>query len=241
MLRQVEYELLASTYYSVWRERDSACGTLFVSVRNATVSVEIETEDGGRTGESWDYEEWHARLRGLDLIVTPMIWRQGACVENRLASGGRELACIVPPPPEVQAEVVGAAPTNFSPGRFSYYILAREGVPARELHFYKVLKRLVEVGREVYVKLRAERVEQMNLQLARIDRAKDYLCGRLNVPTVEQPEPGKVFVTCLQRPVFARSDASDIACVTLVLNPWEVALDLPAGESAAKNLVGAAA
>lgn len=234
---QVEYELLASTYYSVWREKDSACGTLFVSVRNATVELELEQEGKERTGVSWDYEEWHAKLRGLDLIVTPMIWRQGACVENRLASGGRELACVVPPPPEATARVANVAPSNFSPGSFSYYVLAREGVPPRELHFYKVLKRLVEVGREVFVKLKAPRVEKLGLHLARIDRTKEYLCGRLNAPTVEHPEPGKVFVTCLQRPAFARSDASEIACVTLVLNPWEVALDLPADAFAAKALV----
>lgn len=232
----MEYELIASTYYSVWREKDSAYGTLYVSVRNATVDVELELEGSLTTGMSWDYEEWHAKLRSLDLIITPMIWRQGACVENRLASGGRELACVVPPPPEVAAEVANAAPSNFSPGDCSYYILSREGVPPRKLHFYKVLRRLVEVGREVFVKLRAPRVAQMGLHLARIDRAKDYLCGRLNVPTVEQPEPGKVFVTCLQRPVYARSDASDIACVTLVLDPWEVALDLPADAFAAKSL-----
>lgn len=234
---QVEYELLASTYYSVWREKDSACGTLFVSVRNATVELELEQEGQERTGMSWDYEEWHEKLRSLDLIVTPMIWRQGACVENRLASGGRELACVVPPPSEVQAQVANAVPSNFSPGRSSYYILAREGVPPRELHFYKVLKRLVEVGREVFVKLRAPRVEKLGLHLARTDRSKDYLCGRLNVPTVERPEPGKVFVTCLQRPAFARSDTGDIASVTLVLDPWEVALDLPADAYAAKHLV----
>jgi len=239
--RQVEYELLSSTYYSVWRERDSAYGTLFVSVRQEHVEVELTEESGQTTGLVWTYEEWHDGLRRNDLIVTPMIWRQGACVETRLASGGRELACVVPPPPEEQAQSVGAAPSNFSPVDCSYWILAREGVPPRKLHFHKVLRRLVEVGREVFVRLNSPGVQAMGLQLMRCDRSKEFLCGRLNVPTVERPEPGKVFVTCLQRPVFARSDASDIACLTLELNPWDVALDLPMGSEAAKTLMGGSA
>jgi len=236
----VEYELLASTYYSVWREKDSAYGTLYVSVKNATVEVQIMVEGGDMTGFAFDYEEWHEQLRRNDLIVTPMIWRHGACVENRLSNGGRELACVVPPPQEEAANSLGP-PTNFVPGDCSYFILARQGVPPRKLHFYKVLRRLIEVGREVFVRLTAPGVKRLDLQLARTDRSKEFLSGRLNVPTVEHPEPGKVFVTCLQKPVFARTDASDIACVTLVLDPWDIALDLPDGAAAAKTLAAGSA
>jgi len=240
MARQVEYELLPSTFYSVWRERDSAYGTLFASVRQDLVEVELTTDESGQTtGMSWSYEEWHKGLRHNGLIVTPMIWRQGACVENRLSSGGRELAVIVPPPQEEQALTGAALPSNFSPDDCSYWILAREGVPPRKLHFHKVMRRLVEVGREVFVRLGSPVVMALGLQLMRSDRSKEFLHGRLNVPTVEHPEPGKIFVTCLQRPLFARSDASDIVCVTLELNPWDVALDLPEGSAAAKTLMGA--
>jgi hypothetical protein len=231
----VEYKLLASTHYSVWRERDSAYWTLFVSVRHALVEVILTKESSEDTGFSMDYEEWHERLRQEELIITPMIWRQGACVENRLSSGGRELACIVPPPEEEQAAAAGTR-TNFVPSDCSYWILAREGVPPRKLHFYKVLKRLVEVGREVFIKLNAPGVAKLGLQLLRTDRSKEYLSARLNVPIVEHPEPGKVFVTCLQQAMFARSDANDIACITLALDPWEVALDLPEGAGAARTL-----
>jgi hypothetical protein len=219
----------------VWRDRDSVYGSLFVSVKHAVVEVLLMQENGEEVGLSLDYDEWHEQLRRHDLIITPMIWRQGACVENRLSSGGRELACVVPPPKEEQATSVGN-PTNFLASDCSYYILAREGTPARKLHFYKVLRRLVEVGRELFVRLQSPGVQKLNLPLARIDRSKEFLCGRLNVPTMEHPEPGKVFVTCLQKPVFARTDASDIACVTLALDPWDIALDLPEGASAAKTL-----
>ena len=199
------------------------------------VEVQLVLESGEEVGMSWDYEDWHEGLRKNELIITPMIWRHGACVENRLSSGARELACVVPLPEEEQAKC-SIPSTNFSPSDCSYWILAREGVPPRKLHFHKILRRLVEVGREVFIRLNAPGVQKLRLQIARTDRSKEYLCGRLNIPTVEHPEPGKVFVTCLQKAIFARSDASDIACLTLALDPWDVALDLPEGAYAAKTL-----
>ena len=231
---KVEYELLSSTYYSVWRDSDSAFGTLFVSVRSAVVTVELHLKDQETEAFSMDFDEWQDGLRRRGLLVTPMIWRQGACVENKTASGRRELACIVPPP-----TTEGGLPpeTNFSPSDCSYSILSRQGVPARKLHFFKALNRLVPVGTEVFVLLRAPGVQALGLQLTRTDRNREFLSGRLNVPTVKTPEPGKIYVTCMQKPILARSDASDVSCTTLVLDPWEAVLDVPEDASPVKYLI----
>ena len=118
-----------------------------------------------------------------------------------------------------------------------YSILYREGLPSRKLHFLKVLERLIPVGTEVYVLLKSPTVVELNLQISRTDRSREYLAGRLNVPTVEKPEPGKIYVTCIQKPILARSDASDVSCVTLVLDPWDAVLDLPDGVLCVPNLI----
>lgn len=233
----MEYELLSSTYYSLWRDEDSAFGTLFISVRAAKVDIEVHLENGEIEACAFEFDEWQEALRSRGLLVTPMIWRQGACVENKTASGRREIACIVPPPPSEN----GPAPeTNFSYSDCSYSILYRRDTPPRKLHFFKTLRRLIEVGTEVFVLLKSPTVAALGLQIARTDRSREYLSGRLNVPTVEAPEPGKIYVTCMQKPILARSDASDVSCVTLVLDPWDAVLDLPDGASPVKHLIAGA-
>lgn len=225
---------MSSTYYSVLRDNDSAYGTIFVSVRDAKVSLELHLEGGDVEAAAFEFDEWQEELRKRSVLVTPMIWRQGACVENKTAAGGREIACIVPPPPQ---EDQPAPLSNFSPSDCMYSILFHQGVPSRKLHFLKALKRLIPVGTEVFVLLKSPAVEALALQISRTDRSREYLAGRLNVPTVEAPEPGKIYVTCMQKPILARSDASDVSCVTLVLDPWDAVLDLPEGAAYVKNLI----
>lgn len=223
---------MSNTHYSVWRDRDSTYGTISVSPKHARVDLFLFLETGEMHATTLDFEAWHDALREQDLLITPMIWRAGACVENRVADGSREIACVVPDPASTDP-----APCNFSHADCSYWILYREGVAPRKLHFYKVLKRLIDVGTEVYVKLKSPAVQALALQVPRTERSREYLSGRLNVPTVENPVPGKIYVTCMQKPILARSDASDMACVTLVLDPWDVALDLKENEPVVRHLV----
>ena len=44
---------------------------------------------------AWGYDDWMHQLRQMNMIVTPMIWRQGACVTCKLADGTQALGCIV--------------------------------------------------------------------------------------------------------------------------------------------------
>ena len=228
---------MTNTYYSVWRERDSAYGTLVVRPKHAVVELHMYLEGGDMEASSLDFEEWPEALRKRDLLITPMIWRGGACVENKVAGGGREIACIVPDPAGTEA-----GPTNnFSASDCSYWILHREDAPPRKLHFYKILKRLIPVGTEVYVKLKSPAVQALGLQVPRTERSREFLSGRLNVPTVESPVAGKIYVTCMQKPILARSDASDVSCVTLVLDPWDAVLDVKEDEPVVRNLVSGGA
>ena len=56
---------------------------------------------------------------------------------------------------------------------------------------------------------------------------------------MEDPEPGKVYVTCMQKPVLARTDASEISCVTLVLDPWDLELEAEDPSDVVRYLVSA--
>jgi len=233
---QVEYELLFGTYYSLWREEGSVYGHLYVSAKHGTVKAHLHLGPGEESEFDLDFEDWHDELRRRDLLITPMIWRLGACVEVPHSSGERAVGCIVPKPDSDESPVPMFCPHDDC----SYYVLSREGVPAKKTHFHKALRRLIPVGTEVYVRLKAPAVAAMGLQTLRTERSREFLSGRLNVPTVVAPEQGKVYVTCMQRPILARSDASDMACVTLVLDPWDIALELAEGEPAASYLVAAA-
>jgi hypothetical protein len=74
---QASYELMANTFYAVWRAADRARGTLIVATASSTVRVRLVLEDGEEeVHSSWDYEEWPQRLREQDLLLVPMIWRQ---------------------------------------------------------------------------------------------------------------------------------------------------------------------
>lgn len=217
----------------MWRERDSAFGTVFVSPKHEVVNVRLTLEEGEEEGVDLGYHEWQEGLRRRELLITPMIWRLGACIEVLLQNGGREVACIVPKPDSADNSM-------FCPNTCSYWALARPNTPPKDMHFLKVLKRLIPVGTEVFVKLKSPGVEALSLQVLRTERSREYLSGRLNVPTVEDPLPGKIYVTCMQKPILARSEASDMTCLTLVLDPWDVALDIKEGEPVCKFLVNAA-
>ena len=98
-----------------------------------------------------------------------------------------------------------------------------------------MLETLLPVGTEVFVKL----ASQPQLRVSSGEAARPLLSARLNAPTVEDPEPGKVYVTCMQKPVLARTDASEISCVTLVLDPWDLELEAEDPSDVVRYLVSA--
>ena len=210
---QVEYELMADTRYAVWRADDKAFGTLIVNTRGAG-SVDLSFfEPNSEDGHDYTFglDDWHEQLRALDFIVVPMIWRSGACVSHVRADDGRhDIGCIVP-----------TQNCNFIDNDCSYMVLFQNGARPKRMHFAKVLESLIPVGTEVFVKL----ASQPHLNIAVGERLRPLLSGRLNAPTVEAPEPGKIYVTCMQKPALARNDVSDVSCITLILDPWDVLLE----------------
>jgi len=171
-------------------------------------------------------DDWHQALRDLDLLIVPMIWRQGACVYRP----NQAIGCIVPP-------AGGDQKNNFCPEQCSYNVVVEKDAPPRRMHFTKVIERLVPVGIEVLVDLQSDEVKALGLNIGRQDRDKQYLLARLNVPPMENPEPGKIYVSCLQKPIFARSDVNDSSSATFAVNPWNIKCAEGVEEDAVKFLV----
>ena len=207
----IEYELLPNTSYALWRKADEAFGTIEVVTRDSKVKARIIKADGEDAAEWGMDDDWHQGLRDLDMLIVPMIWRQGACVYR----GNNVLGCIVPP-------AGGQQKNNFNAEQCGYNVVVDRDGPLRRMHFAKVIERLVPVGVEVLVDLHSDEVKALGLNIGRQDRDKQFLLARLNVPTVENPEPGKVYVSCLQKPIFARSDVNDSSSVTLAISPWNI-------------------
>ena len=100
-----------------------------------------------------------------------------------------------------------------------------------------MLQNLIPVGTEAFLRLHSSAVQALNLNLARGDREKDLLSVRINVPTVEAPQPGKVYVSCVQKPILARSDVNDVSSATYAVDPWDLVLDKPESQDAVVSLV----
>lgn len=222
----VEYEILPNTSYALWRKADQAFGTLEVVTRETKIKVRVLKEDEEEQME-WEMDDdWHQALRDLDLLIVPMIWRQGACVKR----GNDKIGCIVPQEGEQQQN-------NFGSELCSYNVVVEKNAAPRRMHFTKVIERLIPVGTQVLVDLRSEEVKTLGLNIGRQDRDKHYLLARINVPIVETPVPGKVYVSCLQKPIFARSDVNDSSSVTLAVAPWDIKFADGAEEDSVKSLV----
>lgn len=135
------------------------------------------------------------------------------------------VGCIVP---------VGGS--NFDPDDCTYHVLVdREETVEKD--FVETLRDLIPVGTEAFLRLGSSAVQDLGLNLARGDKEKDLLCVRINVPTVESPEPGKVYVSCLQKPILARSDVNDVSSATYAVDPWDLVLEKPESQEAVSSLV----
>ena len=138
---------------------------------------------------------------------------------------GDKVGCVVP-----------TGGKNFDPDDCTYRVLVdRDETVSQD--FTETLRGLIPVGTEAFLRLGSSAVQDLRLNLARGDRDKDLLCVRFNVPTVENPDPGKVYVSCLQKPILARSDVNDVSSATYAVDPWDLVLDKPASQEAVPSLV----
>lgn len=213
----VMYELMANTYYSIYRASDGAYGTLFVEAQRKRVSVKQISPVEEQQEWEWGYDEWHENLRDEDFIITPMLWRSGVAV--RLEHG---VGCLT----ECQEYA-----SQFNPEDCSYSCVYSEEGDLASLHFSLAFEALIQVGTQLYLKLDSPSAAQVMDKVRAQDRDKPLLAVRLNVPTTQFPEKNKLYVTCLRRAVLARSDMADVGSLTIAVDPWELLAEPGAGQA----------
>jgi len=178
-------------------------------------------------GETVLFDRWEQAARERGIVLTPAIWRAGACVRVQEASGAASVGVLV------RAE---GADTLLHKATCSYAALVRRPPDEEQsqhpsqpptqppapstvhLPLVQAISALLPVGEPLY------------LNHACIDKAEFRKVGkllkvRLNVPNTLEPEDGRVYVTChySDRP-FGRPDVASLPSVTMTVDPWDLTL-----------------
>ena len=214
-----EFELLPDRHYSVWRPPDLASphpraehGSIVVRTDGEPV-VELSTHHDHThlpgTAVSDDMEEsvqlqvlpfdsWHVQLRALGFVVTPMVFRRGACI--RCKWEGDAVGCIVPTTDDG---------LNFSPGDCTYDVVLSDDACVK-VFFKEALDNLIPCGEELYLQGSA---------IQGLDPAV-LLAVRLNVPPVASPpRSASVYVTYMCKSVFANRALDSVTYRTVPVPP----------------------
>jgi len=191
-------------------------GTVMVKLEPESVSVVFDEFTPSPDDETWgndmiikSHDNWEVHLKELGYVITPMIWRKGACVLVPLSDTESVLGCLVSYP---------EFDSQFNPGACRYQALLDAQNTVCQVFFLDALKWLVPVGEILYLNMDvlddpAFRAQGGNGKL---------LYTRLNVPPMSNPEEGKLYVTCLIKKPRTRMVQASVSAVTFSVNPWDV-------------------
>jgi len=169
-------------------------------------------------GGEWGFDNWQDELSASGYVLTPMIWRSGACVKISM-----------PGDKAIPGVVVGIPDTTsrFDKTAFTYRVLVRRPHESQtsingddpetvNIHFLDALDALVPVGDELYLDME-DMADEGWRQVGK------WLKVRLNVPPMAEPEDGKLFVTALyyNRP-FGRPEVASLPSLTISVDPWSL-------------------
>ena len=201
---------------------DQKYGTVSVNLDGEIISVEFNEftpenmQDVAPPEEgAWSnivtfkpYDAWEEYLNEQGYVITPMIWRKGACVLVPLSDTESVLGCLISYP-ELMSQ--------FSHHACKYQALIDAENHVTQLFFLDALKWLVPVGEVLYL--------DMNV-LEPVYRSQGgnekLLYSRLNVPPMADPEEGKLYVTCMIKKPRTRTTQAAVSAVTFAVNPWDV-------------------
>ena len=154
-----------------------------------------------------------AELGTQGFIVTPMIWRAGACVAIPREDGSHEIGLLIP----------HGNGCNFNQENLSYKILTGQGT-TRSISFMEVFSHLIPAGTEVYLDTKSRTVQALGLEFNQGDLPKHHLHCRLNVPPTADPDPLKVHIVCLCKPLLANSGTTAVGSERFQVDPWDLRL-----------------
>lgn len=220
----VLYEIMANTYYAIYRASDSAYGTLFVNSAEKKVYACLKHPEEEVMEVEWTMDNWQENLREMDCIIPPMVWRSGAavCVRSR---DEKKVACLV-----YDEEYS----SNFNPETCTYDYVTADDSSSTSWNFIHVYQNLIPVGTQLYLIMDSGTGAKIRDRLSTQDRNKPLLAVRLNVPHITKPINGKLYVSCTKRSILAKSDTSDLGSVTFPVDPWELLMEPGEGQTFAQ-------
>ena len=214
------YSLMPGYPYALYRApRAGGGGEEFgvVTVVGAEVRIMVRTDADETVAVVDSSKDWMARLASLDVIVLPMLIRPCAAVWD----AGRGAVGVVVPAGQAEA---GLADSNFDPDTLRYSVVFEEGEVAH-VGPVEILPRLAHIGVALWLRPHSPPWESLRpafphyVQPADVDHTAVRV--RLNVPSVPSPDPSKLYVSVIHRPVHS-PNATMFTARTLEVDPWDL-------------------
>jgi hypothetical protein len=259
------YQLMQDRYYPVYRHpvdgAEKADGTLLIDKHG--VHVMCTTDSEGTVASTFTYLEWHEKLKERGLLVMPVVWRSGALVhvgedgdvgclvptgtKNSMQRDGVEIAD-------------NAFVSNYDHIGMCYHALTDDDTMV-DMSVISTLDSLVVPGTVLWIKSDTTSWDKLKPKFPQ-SRLPDSEANarmvqvRLNIPVdtvrllglgaecagrrlilcvLQDPTPGEVYVTVMQRQAFALH-SHDATYRHITVSPWELSSVAPPGPMRIKYL-----
>lgn len=238
------YQLLQKRHYALVRKDnpnglEDTLGSLYID--HAGGHITWTDAEGATLSHKTPMTEWDAYIHEQGFLVMPMIWRSGAAVttEDPVFTVG----CLVSSGTRSSMAGLSFATKpyvgNYDPVRFGYHAQIDEGQTVF-MDTMTTHDRLIRPGSVMWVRPQSQTWEDLRdkFPVVHCDPDEDtrHLRVRLNIPCVQAPEEGKLYVTILQKRANA-SQVQDCSYRHVCVDPWEVLVEKPEDCAEIKELL----
>ena len=203
-----EYELVPDRHYAmhVPLSHGRRYGTVIVISTQEIVEITEFDDDVPCEGNAVQFSEWFDFIRARSYVLTPMIWRGGACVRISTENGAVP-GCIIP---------FEGSQNQFNHEKCQYKVLVDSDLSTVDVFFLDVLSSLVPVGEPMHLK--------MDVLPRPHTQAGKWIMCRLAVPNMPFPQPGKLYVQCVHKPRRVGNETAGADVMLFCVNPWDLRL-----------------
>ena len=230
---RASYSLMPNTAYTWHRPGTGEHGLLTARSAESLIMIDHFTLEPGADRSVTDhtetllYDKWEQAVREKGMVLTPVLWRAGACVQVQLTDTTRGVGVLVRP---------DGANTRLHVESCSYVALVRRPPDEDQSQHPSQLPSQPELPSTVHLPLLTAISslipvgEPLYLNHACIDKPEFRKPGkvlkvRLNVPNTLEAEEGRVYVTChYSDRAYGRPDVASLPSVTMTVDPWDLTL-----------------